>query len=177
MYLGNRRYNLCGVNGEGLFDPRDEGFEPVAPHTACWRGFVSTYRVKRGVLFLDTAGIGVERELLEHGVPGPELFGVKASKDGDGGFAVFENLEHEVGFSCGLLLGRGFIEELYVHMGFHPAYKFRDVVELKFEDGKLVDRLDRSVEMEALRNEMGRGEWDGSKSLPEWIDDCFRLDY
>ena len=177
VYLSNCRYALCGVNGIGLFDPREEGFDPVALSSACWRGFVSTYRVRRGVLYLDCVGIGLDPESWETGSSAPELFGAKASKDDDRGFAVFEDLEHEVGFTGGLLLGRGFIEELYVHMGFHPAYKFRDVVELRFEDGQLVERLDRSEQMEALRNERGRGEWDGSKSLPEWIDDCFRLDY
>lgn len=50
-------------------------------------------------------------------------------------------------FSSGLLLGDGFIRELYVHMGFHPAWKFERVVELIFEGGQLTRSHDRSEQL------------------------------
>lgn len=46
----------------------------------------------------------------------------------------------DVPLSGGLLLGEGFIQELYVHMGFHPAWKYLHVIELIFEGGQLHKR-------------------------------------
>ena len=44
-------------------------------------------------------------------------------------------------------LADGFIQNLYVHMGFHPAWKYREVHELLFEDGRLLHAQDRSAAM------------------------------
>ena len=56
--------------------------------------------------------------------PAPVLFGVSAQRD-NGSYAIFdavyERIGHEIGYTGGLLLADGFIQELYVHMGFHPA--------------------------------------------------------
>jgi hypothetical protein len=47
-------------------------------------------------------------------------------------------------FTGGLLLGAGFIDALYVHMGHHPAWKYTTVLELTFDDGRLTVVHDRS---------------------------------
>jgi hypothetical protein len=52
-----------------------------------------------------------------------------------------------VPFSGGLLLGQGFIRTTYVHMGFHPAWKFEKVAELLLEHGGVTSTLDRSAEL------------------------------
>ena len=82
-----------------------------------------------------------------------------------------------VPFTGGLLLGADFIEELYVHMGFHPAYKYQHVLELTFETGQLLSQSDRSIEMEEIRHRKGRGDGKRSKDVVAWINDCFRTDY
>lgn len=53
-----------------------------------------------------------------------------------------------------MLLGRGFIRELYVHMGFDPAWKYEEVHELLFREGALTEAADRSAGMAALREKM-----------------------
>ncbi len=58
-------------------------------------------------------------------------------------------------FTGGLLLADGFIQQLYVHMGFHPAWEFESVVELLIESGNVVAALDRSAAMKELRDRLG----------------------
>jgi hypothetical protein len=53
-----------------------------------------------------------------------------------------------------LLLARGFIDNLYVHMGFHSAWKYEAVVELVFDTGVLTGEFDRSRQMAELRREI-----------------------
>ena len=89
----------------------------------------------------------------------------------------YENLEYPIAFTGGLLLGRGFISETYVHMGFHPVYGFRDVVELVLNEGQVVMQVDRSHEMEEVRKRMTHDGWDRSQSQPEWIESCFEFEY
>ena len=72
--------------------------------------------------------------------PAPVLFGARPEPV-EGRIRLFDvvykGLRHPVPFTGGLLLTRDFIEELYVHMGFHPAWKYREVHELIFRAGEL----------------------------------------
>lgn len=81
-------------------------------------------------------------------------------------------------FTGGMLLGQGFIDRLYVHMGFHPAWKYTRVVELRLDGGRLVDQCDRSAEMAELRRRIEAGEVpDPLRSRADWIQASFTLDY
>jgi hypothetical protein len=51
------------------------------------------------------------------------------------------------------------------------------VLELIFDGGRLLDKIDRSEEMAEIRRREGSDDWDGSEDPAEWIDDSFRLDY
>lgn len=55
-------------------------------------------------------------------------------------------------FSGGLLIAKDFIEDLYVHMGFHKPWKYLTVVEFQFDAGVLLSTQDRSVEIAAIRD-------------------------
>ncbi|MGH2607253.1 MAG: hypothetical protein ACRDG5_11745 [Anaerolineales bacterium] len=65
--------------------------------------------------------------------------------------ARYEGLNHPLPFTGGVLAGKDFIRKLYVHMGFHPAWKFATVHELRFEAGRLTGRADRSEAMARQR--------------------------
>ena len=45
-------YEVIGLDGDGLFDPEALGIQTVAPHTACWRGFIAGYVVRARRLHL-----------------------------------------------------------------------------------------------------------------------------
>src|SRR5262249_17791255 len=117
--------------------------------------------------------------------PPPALFGV-ALKPDDGGTrlfdAVYEGLAHPVQYSGGLLLAADFIEEWYVHMGFHPAWKYREVHELVFRDGDLVQEADRSEQIAESRQELRDRPLEPVRGarradIKRWIERCFSQEY
>src|SRR5438093_278670 len=156
-------HSIAGINGSGLFDPTEHGLRPVPVSTACWRGYHCTYDVAGNTLLLRQVNIGLgeeDRALAERG-DGPKLFGqvprrytihghsmdlstgaVKSSWESND--FLYSGLLEVVPFSGGLLLGADFLWGLYVHLGFHPAWKFREVHELR-DQGFQVEGLEEEV--------------------------------
>jgi hypothetical protein len=178
-------YALVRASGEGLFDPAAYGLQPVMLHTACWRGFLCTYQVgEDGWLRLRQLTIRLEDEPMQAAARGElTLLGRQPTV---GGELVFEDLG-EVAFTGGLLLGADFVQELYVHMGFHPAWKYGRLRELVFEAGRLQEDLDHSAAAAELRESFARAT---SQSDPSgdvfrqqreaeraWSQRTFRRDY
>jgi hypothetical protein len=176
-------YEIAGINGKGLFDPTEHGMKPYGKASICWRGFLCAYKVGNDALWLDKLKVNLKN-------PAPVLFGVVPKPfEIDIGVrkirwfdAVYEHLNYKVPYNGGLLLARDFIKELYVHMGFHPAWKYREVHELIFKDGQLVEERDCSQEIARLRQEMvGRPmKPDSGASRSErhrWIEQCFSQEY
>ena len=172
-----KEYSIAGRNGWGLFDPEEHGLKPVGACTACYRGHVCTYEVREGRLFLDKLAISLNG-------PAPLLFGRGADKESEHSFfsATYDRLRHPLPCTGGFLLADDFIDELYVHMGFHPAWKYRVVHELKFRDGELVSEADRSREMAEFRQELAdyvlQPRFDASRDdVMKWIEDRFNWEY
>ena len=178
VLLGDTAYCLSGVCGDGLFDPEEHGLAPAPTCSACWRGYQCCYALRDGrfvldALYLCTAADGTEP---------PVLFGVAASP-GDGFFTwKFDGLDHDVKFSGGLLLGDDFVDELYVHMGFHPAWKYRAVHECLIKHGAVLSTWDKSAEMAELRERLATQPLEPADAasrhdVASWVRQCFRLDY
>ncbi len=55
-----------------------------------------------------------------------------------------------------MLIGRDFVEELYIHGGEQPAWKYRNVHELVFANGLLKRAVDRTREIAIIREEFTR---------------------
>jgi hypothetical protein len=200
VYRG-KPHTIAGVNGSGLFDPSDHSIQPIMISTACWRGYHCTYEVAEGSLLLTKLNIGLgeaDRATAGRG-EGPKLFGQVPRRYTVHGHStnlrtgevktawessdfVCDGLRELVPFSGGLLLGDGFIRELYVHMGFHPAWKFREVHELIFEKGKVVKEADRTAEMAEFREmvagrPLGPTDPEDREGIERWIRRCFSLQY
>jgi hypothetical protein len=196
-----RDFSIAGVNGEGLFDPASVGLKVVMMSTACYRGFYCTYAVVEDALLLDRLTVGFnghDRELAERG-EGPRLFGKLPTREQRDCQVVnsktkriepskywsdfhYDGLAAPVSFTGGLLIGADFIEEMYVHMGFHPAYKFRDVHELVFDKGKLVKAVDVSRAMAEFREDIANRplqptDPDNEREILAWIERTFSLKY
>ncbi|QDT74549.1 hypothetical protein [Lacipirellula limnantheis] len=190
-----QQYALAGIDGVGLFKPEDHGLVAQAFSTACWRGFHCEYSVHDEALFLEQLNIGLSEE---DSAKGAQVFGrvlesytYDARKLEKGAWVPVTQLAHDkrvrnlhqpVRFSGGLLLGGEFIREMYVHMGFHPAHKFRIVHELIFEEGRLQKAFYCSTEManfrEAMASRPGQPERRPSKQeIEEWVQRTFSLDY
>ena len=192
---------VAGINGSGLFDPAQHGVQPVTISTACWRGYHCTYEVADGSLFLTRLNIGLgeeDRSRAERG-EGPVLFGQVPRRYTERGHRVnlrtnevtthwessdfrIDNLREVIPFTGGLLLGADFIRAMYVHMGFHPAYKFETVHELVFDAGRLVEEHDRSAQMAEFRamlsaRSLEPGAGASREEIERWVKRCFSLEY
>lgn len=175
-------YAVAGVSGTGLFDPTAHDLQPTMLSTACWRGFVCTYAVAGDQLALTRLGIGI----LEPGTQerltgdGPERFGVHPRFDRWEGH-IYEPISVPVAFTGGLLIARDFVQDLYVHMGFHPAWKYQEVHELVFADGRLQSCDDRSEAMATVRDQLAAAPLkpDGGDraEVRAWIERTFSRDY
>ena len=183
-YLGEEHALTAFSDGEP-FSPTNAGYRPVMASTACWRGYVCGYEVMDGLLRL--------RELWVNHQPGeapvsrrqqpPDLNGVTAvleKKSLLGGWR-FCDVGLPLAYTGGLVIGRDFIRELHVHMGFHPSWKYQHVFELVFEEGRLVDARDVSPEMTRLRtqihNERGPGNLATIDQIEKWVANCFSRNY
>lgn len=183
-------YDLAGISGSGLFDPGEHGMEPTSWCTACWRGYTAAYKVEDDTLFLDRLsvcltepGMAGEREVQK--VQAPAVEGIAPQDISEQGSVFeyrYENMHLPVPFTGGLLLAQDFLEDLYVHMGFHPAWKYRRVHELLFEEGRLTGVSDVSKKLAMLRSKMKKAKLEPGletppKDLIEWIAECFSRDY
>ncbi|HUR45352.1 MAG TPA: hypothetical protein VMZ27_05675 [Candidatus Saccharimonadales bacterium] len=184
VFYRKTSYSIAGISGSGLFEPQSHAIEPVSMSSACWRGYHVEYAIEAKQLFLTrvTLGLSKKDELRAKAGHGPALFDVKPRYDEQGWGCVYAPLRVPILFSGGLLLGNRFIDQLYVHMGFHPAWKYRQVHEVLFERGQLTGELDRSSKMEELRLHLSAqplqpGPQDSIAQMRDWIAKCFSLDY
>ena len=95
---------------------------------------------------------------------------------------IYRRMNYKVPYTGGLLLARDFIEELYVHMGFHPVWKYREVHEVIFSNGDLLHGSDRSEEIAGFRDRMVNrplkpGLGASPLEIKTWIEQCFTQEY
>jgi len=183
----DQEYSIVGVNGKGLFDPLDYDLRPQGLCSACWRGYLCQYTVKENQMQLRWLRINLDSSGQNSSEfnPGPVINGISPGKPHEDYpifDTVYQNLDLTIAFNGGILLGEGFIPELYIHMGFHPAWKFRTVYEFLFKNGTIQEIRDVSQQVAEIRKIMLQkpldwNEQDGREKLEEWIKSTFRLDY
>jgi hypothetical protein len=183
--INETEYSIAGIHGEPPFDPVKLGMHPISTCTACWRGYVAGFALREDQLVL--ARLSIQLGKLEEGsafIPqvGPEINGREPALPVDR-HAMFNNvydpLDLPLQFDGGLLIARDFIQELYVHMGFHPAWKFNEVWELVFDGGHLESAENVSDKVAVLRQKLNQKSLipPSGKRQQKWIHDAFRLDY
>lgn len=174
--LQDKKFIIAGVNGGELFHPLDHDMKPLPRITSCWRGYVCTYKAKENKMLLDMLQVNLGHE-------GPAIREVRPVFSSQGMFDnIYKGLELPMDFTGGILAADGFIRELYVHMGFHPAWKYETVFELSFSQGNVLEIRDVSREMAELRDKMRRNPLQPGRDAPgqeveAWIASTFRRDY
>ncbi len=174
--LEEKKFSLVGVNGSGLFNPSDYNMQPLPRITSCWRGYVCTYKTFHDKLLLDALLINLDHE-------GPAINNIHPVFSNQGTFNnTYKNLDLHLDFTGSILIAQGFIQQLYVHMGFHPAWKYETVFELNVSQGHVLETKDVSKEMAELRDKMSRGPLqpnrDASKQeIENWIESTFKRNY
>jgi len=186
LLLDEQVFSIVGVNGGELFDPSAFGLHPVPSLSACWRGYVCQYKVREGrlVLYQLEVNLGPLGEPAS-GLIGPAINGIQpVAPQGLPPFFDhrYASLNLAMPFSGGLLAGDGLLSKLYVHMGFHPAWKYETVFELIVFAGKVTEVRDVSERLAAIRATMTQrplrpDPTDADADLRAWIDSTYKLNY
>lgn len=175
--LRGMEYAISGISEGELFDPAVLDLQPSGICSACWRGYQVVCSLSANNLVVANLHVNLlhDDETCSPKV-GPSINGIFPT----GSFEeldFFNNhytgLNYHLEYTGGLLLADGFIEELYVHMGFHPPWKYESVIELVFENGKLVKESDCSARMAEIRALIPPSR-DGAVSQPEPTDEQIR---
>ena len=180
VHYDGTAFALTAVDGVGLFDPTAHGLTPAVLSTACWRGFICTYRVDKGTLLLTDLEIGLREN--QHPQQTPDLFGQPAVRARAKPFhegALQYRPAAPIIFTGRLLLGAKGATDIYLNMGFRPAWFYQDVRELVFADGLLLSTTNRSAAAAETRAVLGP---DGAKpqngeSISDWVDRTFSLTF
>jgi hypothetical protein len=163
VYQGEK-YELVGLDGGKLVTPQDYGMNPKMLHTACYRGFYSTYEITNDGLFLTEMVIGE----VEEGHKSIQGIMPKLPPQDSHGYPTYQGLRLLTPFIGKLKLGKDFINELYVHMGYQDVTSYETLLEFTFDAGKLVSMENISVE-----NATNRVALQKNDDFIESIDDSF----
>jgi len=151
--LDGEKWSLWLIAGQGFFEPDDHDFQRGFGSTACYRGYVCTYGLREERLELVRLING--RTLLKakpfRGIE-PTLFNPQ-DEDYDH-FVGYDDIGLPIPFSGGIVLVHG--KAIGGRSGIGPelVFRFAEVRELLFLEGRLVENIDRSEEMEKLREEL-----------------------
>jgi len=151
------QYSIAAKKGGSLFGPRAHGISPVGVTSCCWRGYQCVYSVQSdrlvlAILTVCHSNIANARYYSDLTDP-PDINSVTARaldvpQPGEGPLPMFPHEYRDLGllvqFSGEILAANSFIMELYLHGGFHPAWKYEKNLELKFENGLLTSTRDVS---------------------------------
>lgn len=163
----NQKYALIGIKGPELFEPRCFGLVSESWSTACYRGYYMTFTIE------DTSLRLKQLTMLGSSKIYVSIDGIKPKeKDGD---LVYKNLKLIISFTGVIRIAKDFIEEYYVHMGFQKAIAYKTVLDVKIENGKIVEVKNRSAEIEEKRKEFKK--LYESVELGEAIAEAFSLDF
>ena len=136
-------YTLVGVDGQGLYTAASFGIATKMASTACWRGYQMFYDCLDGELRLVQMNVNTNNAIPINDIE---------PRKGDFMFnSIYENLGLKTKFTGTLLLGKDFIDSMYVHMGFQSAESFQTVVEITVENGDIIKETDLSSIMDARR--------------------------
>ena len=186
-----KEFTVVALSSVMLFDPKNYGMEPHASSTACWRGYWCEYAIEDDELLLKDLYLynsddkypplnGVEvslPEFKEYKCQGGKKIIMKAQF----GHRVYMDVNIPIPYTGKILLGDGFMREYYIHMGFQRGWAYKNLIELVFEEGILLECNDLSHIAKAQREAMVQGNINPQRPdvdiLSNFVDDCFSLDY
>ncbi|MBU1099227.1 MAG: hypothetical protein KKA84_02400 [Bacteroidetes bacterium] len=183
----DEEWELVGINGQNFFSPEEHDLKPYGCCSACWGGYLCTFKIAYNKFVLDKLDINhaTEKDGTIEMAEGPLLNGVKPEVM-DMEHSLFnnhyKNLNYNLNFTGGILIAKNFIDDLYVHMGYPPPWKYKEVVELIIDNGNLQENRDVSKRMKEIRNKLKNSPLqpgiDASKiEIKTWIEESFKLDY
>ncbi len=189
-------YSVVALSSPNLFDPKNYGLEPHPSSTACYRGYWCEYAIDDGELILKDLYLfnkdenypplnGIEvspQEFREYeGYVGSNKKPKKIIRPAYFGHQVYRDINLLIPYTGKILLGDGFMQKYYIHMGFQRAWAYKELIELVFEEGLLIECNDLSYIAKAQREAMEKQKKDPryphDGNILKFVEDSFSLDY
>ncbi len=149
---GGTRWVLVEAQGHGLFEPGQVGVRARKFMSACWRGYVCSYTVADGGLYLERLVIGLEEEQLRSAAESGSPFLAGTPTRNTKYAYTFSGMHAPVPFSGRLfLLAAGAAQAPRADSGMPEPAEHEHITELNFQSGHLTSAAHGSDVM-ASRN-------------------------
>lgn len=191
---GKKKYQIVAMSAGMPFNPKHYGLEPHPSSTACYRGYWCEFSVDDEKLVLKNLYLfnmdgnypplnGVEvapQEFIEFERRTGKNKTEKYVYPAHHGHRAYENLDMLIPYTGKILLGDGFMDEYYIHMGFQRAWAYKKLLEFVFDEGIAVECNDLSHMAKAQRQAM-KAQNENPRypdgNIPKFVEDSFSLDY
>lgn len=174
-------YSIVAMSEYIHFDPREYGITPEAACTACWAGYWCKYNITSDGIYLEDLYINSKDDYY------PEINGIKPVSEKDTGAEfcymghhLYKGLNIKMNYSGKLLVGKDFLHEYYIHMGYQRAWAYKTLVEFIFENGIMIETNDQSNIAAQIREKIKderKFEKKLRRNIPRFVDESFSLDY
>lgn len=146
---GNIDYSIVSSTNPFPFDPKDYGIVPFPRCTACHRGYWCCYTAADNQFVLDDLFINTQDDIY------PSICGITATVEDNRAMYmnhhIYRGLHIPIDYTGKLLVGRNAIPTYYVDGIFNDPWKYKDLKELAFENGLLVDMIEQSDTAKDIR--------------------------
>ena len=171
-------YSIVAISSPINFYPQNYGIKPRAFCTGCWKGYWCEYYISDKDIKLENLYINSQNGNY------PEIRGIKPEKDGEKdflymGYHLYKNLGMPVDYTGKIIVGKGFINKYYIHMGYQRAWAYEVLKELIFANGIFVESIDHSEMARKLRSELDEKAEENEKErcdIPLFVSKSFSLE-
>lgn len=154
--FAKNEYAIIAISNPITFNLEKYGITPESTCSACWRGYWCVYNISRGRLLL--------QDLYVNSRDGnyPRINGVKPLSVKKNSKESFKYMRHHlykkinlpIEYTGKILVGAGFVQEYYIHMGFQRAWAYKTLKEFVFKKGILLETIDHSKIAQKVRREI-----------------------
>lgn len=172
-------YSIVAISTPIQFNPVQFGITPLSACTACWAGYWCEYDISEEGIVLKNLYINSRDNNY------PAINGVEAEEDEREKFQymghhLYKNIGIRMKYTGKILVGKDFLREYYIHMGYQRAWAYQALVEFIFEDGNLIETVDHSNMAEKLREEIkkdtGKPKPYTEQDIARFVKNSFSLD-
>lgn len=150
----NGEYTFVAQSAPIPFHPSEFGIIPMAACTACWSGFWCVYNITEDGIFLEDLYVNSGNEQY------PAINGILPEcQDGNETFTYmghhrYAGLNIKIPYTGKILVGGDFVHGYYRHMGHQRPWAYKKLLELVFENGKLIQTTDQSKIASSIRKKI-----------------------
>ena len=181
FHYKKREYCIVAISEPLKFSPQDYGITPESYCTACWAGYWCEYEISDKGIILTNFYVNSKDDYYPEVNGVLPLFADKNSKERFKymGHHLYKGVNILMPYTGKIVVGKDFMQEYYIHMGYQRAWAYKDLKEFIFEQGELVDVIDHSNVAKELRKKIDEDPEFFKKlhdNIPEFIESSFNLE-